>query len=121
MLTKDFTIGGERAARLDAIREVTRKFIEGRPNDRIGIIAFAGRPYVVSPMTLDHDWLLQNLERGRSGLVEDGTAIGSAIAAATKRLNDKRSKSHVLVLLPYRQNNAGIIAPNATPGAVNEL
>jgi len=59
MLTKDFTIGGEQATRLDAIREVTRKFIEGRPNDRIGIIAFAGRPYVVSPMTLDHDWLLQ--------------------------------------------------------------
>ncbi len=67
MLTKDFTIGGEQATRIDAIREVTRKFIEGRPNDRIGIIAFAGRPYVVSPMTLDHDWLLQNLERVRIG------------------------------------------------------
>ena len=58
MLTKDFTIGGQEATRVDAIREVTRKFIEERPNDRIGIIAFAGRPYVVSPMTLDHDWLL---------------------------------------------------------------
>ena len=97
MLTKDFTIGGQEATRVDAIREVTRKFIEGRPNDRIGIIAFAGRPYVVSPMTLDHDWLLQNLERVRIGLVEDGTAIGSAMAAAANRLNDKRSKSHVLV------------------------
>src|SRR6266403_2390123 len=63
MLTKDFTIGGEQATRVEAIREVTHKFIEARPNDRIGIIAFAGRPYVVSPMTLDHDWLLQNLER----------------------------------------------------------
>ena len=62
MLTKDFTIGGQEATRVDAIREVTRKFIEARPNDRIGIIAFAGRPYVVSPMTLDHDWLLQNLD-----------------------------------------------------------
>ena len=67
---------------MDAIRQVTQKFIEARPNDRIGIIAFAGRPYVVSPMTLDHDWLLQNLERVRTGLVEDGTAIGSAMAAA---------------------------------------
>ena len=65
----------ESATRIDAIREVTRKFIEGRPNDRIGIIAFAGRPYVVSPMTLDHDWLLKNLERVKIGLVEDGTAI----------------------------------------------
>src|SRR6266545_2687590 len=93
MLTKDFTIGGQEATRVDAIREVTRKFIEGRPNDRIGIIAFAGRPYVVSPTTLDHDWLLQNLDRVRIGLVEDGTAIGSAVAAAANRLNDKRSKS----------------------------
>ncbi len=82
MLTKDFTIGGDAATRIDAMREVTRKFIEARPNDRIGMIAFAGRPYVVSPMTLDHDWLLQNLERVRIGLVEDGTAIGSGIAAS---------------------------------------
>ena len=94
MLTKDFTIGGQEATRVDAIREVTRKFIEERPNDRIGIIAFAGRPYVVSPMTLDHDWLLQNLDRVRIGLVEDGTAIGSAMAAAANRLNaSSRSSS----------------------------
>src|SRR5207244_10810865 len=86
MLTKDFTIGGESATRIDAIREVTRKFIEARPNDRIGIIAFAGRPSVVSPMTLDHDWLLQNLDRVKIGLVEDGTAVGSAIAGAGNRL-----------------------------------
>src|SRR5438094_4121849 len=92
MYTKDFTIGVDRATRLDAIKEVTRKFIEGRSNDRIGIIAFAGRPYVVSPMTLDHDWLLQNLERVRIGLVEDGTAIGSAMASAANRLKEKHSK-----------------------------
>src|SRR5256885_15604820 len=121
MLTKDFTIGGEQATRLDAIRQVTQKFIEGRPNDRIGIIAFAGRPYVVSPMTLDHDWLLQNLERVRIGLVEDGTAIGSAMAAAANRLNDKRSKSHVLVLLTDGENNAGKIPPNTAAEAVEAL
>ena len=63
MLTKDFTIGGQEATRVDAIREVTRKFIEARPNDRIGIIAFAGRPYVVSPMTLDHGNRRQAEER----------------------------------------------------------
>ena len=96
MLTKDFSIGGEQATRIEAIREVTRQFIEGRPNDRIGIIAFAGHPYVISPMTLDHNWLLQNLERIRTGMVEDGTAIGSAIASAANRLNDKRSKSRVI-------------------------
>ena len=121
MLTKDFTIGGQEATRVDAIREVTRKFIEARPNDRIGIIAFAGRPYVVSPMTLDHDWLLQNLERVRIGLVEDGTAIGSAMAAAANRLNDKRAKSRVLVLLTDGENNAGKIPPNTAAEAVKAL
>ena len=121
MLIKDFTIGGEEATRLDAIREVTRKFIEGRPNDRIGIIAFAGRPYVVSPMTLDHDWLLQNLERVRIGLVEDGTAIGSAMASAANRLNDKKSKSRVIVLLTDGENNAGKISPTTAAEAVKAL
>ena len=121
MLTKDFTIGGEEATRVDAIREVTRKFIDGRPNDRIGMIAFAGRPYVVSPMTLDHDWLMQNLERVRIGLVEDGTAIGSAIAAAANRLNDKHSKSRVIVLLTDGENNAGKISPNTAAEAVKAL
>jgi Ca-activated chloride channel family protein len=121
MLTKDFTIGGEQATRIDAIREVTRKFIEGRPNDRIGIIAFAGRPYVVSPMTLDHDWLLKNLERVKIGLVEDGTAIGSGMSAAANRLNDKRSKSRVIVLLTDGENNTGKIPPNTAAEAIKAL
>ena len=98
MLTKDFSVGGDQATRLEAIREVTRQFIEGRPNDRIGIIAFAGHPYVISPMTLDHDWLLQNLERVRTGMVEDGTAIGLGIAFAANRVKDKASKSPFLCL-----------------------
>jgi Ca-activated chloride channel family protein len=121
MLTKDFKIGGEQATRIDAIREVTRNFIEARPNDRIGIIAFAGRPYVVSPMTLDHDWLLKNLERVKIGLVEDGTAIGSGMAAAANRLNDKRSKSHVLVLLTDGENNTGKIPPRTAAEALKAL
>ena len=121
MLTKDFTIGGEQATRIDAIREVTRKFIEARPNDRIGIIAFAGRPYVVSPMTLDHDWLLKNLDRVKIGLVEDGTAIGSGMSAAANRLNDKRSKSRVIVLLTDGENNTGKIPPNTAAEAIKAL
>ena len=121
MLFRDFTIGGEEASRIDTIKEVTRKFIEGRPNDRVGIIAFAGRPYVVSPMTLDHSWLLENLDRVRIGLVEDGTAIGSAMAAAANRLNDKHSKSRALVLLTDGENNAGKIPPNTAAEAVKAL
>jgi len=121
MLTKDFSIGGEQATRIEAIREVTRQFIEARPNDRIGIIAFAGHPYVISPMTLDHDWLLQNLERIRTGMVEDGTAIGSAIASAASRLSDKHSKSRVIVLLTDGENNAGKIPPTTAAEAVKAL
>lgn len=121
MLTKDFTIGGEQATRLDAVREVTQKFIEARPNDRIGMIAFGTYPYVVSPMTLDHEWLLQNLERVRIGLVEENTAIGSAMAAAGNRLNDKRSKSRAIVLLTDGDNNAGKIPPNAAAEALKAL
>jgi Ca-activated chloride channel homolog len=121
MLAKDFTIGGDEATRLDAVREVTRKFIEGRPNDRIGIIAFGTQPYVVSPMTLDHDWLLQNLERVRIGLIEGSTAIGSAMAAAGNRLTDKHSKSRAIVLLTDGENNAGKIPPNTAAEALKAL
>src|SRR2546423_10050968 len=80
MLAKDFTIGGDEATRLDAVREVTRKFIEARPNDRIGMIAFGTRPYIVSPMTLDHDWRFLNLDPVRISLAEGSTPIGSAMA-----------------------------------------
>ncbi|MGB8356309.1 MAG: VWA domain-containing protein [Chthoniobacteraceae bacterium] len=121
MLTEDYNIGGQRASRVDTIREVTRKFIEGRPNDRIGIIAFGGRPYLVSPMTLDHDWLFQNLERVKIGLVEDSTAIGSAIAAASNRLKDKESKSKVIILLTDGDNNAGKISPETAAEAAKTL
>jgi Ca-activated chloride channel family protein len=121
MLAKDFSIGGDEATRLDAVREVTRKFIEARPNDRIGIIAFGTQPYVVSPMTLDHDWLLQNLERVRIGLIEGSTAIGSAMAAAGNRLEDKDSKSRAIVLLTDGDNNAGKIPPNTAAEALKAL
>ncbi len=92
MLAEDYTIGSQRANRIEAVKKVTEEFIRQRPNDRIGIVAFAGRPYLVSPLTLDHDWLIQNLDRLQIGLVEDGTAIGSALAAAANRLKDKEAE-----------------------------
>ena len=121
MLAEDFTIGSERANRLEAVKQVTEKFIEGRPNDRIGIVAFAGRPYLVSPLTLDHDWLLQNLERLRVGLVEDGTAIGSAIASSASRLKARESKSKIIVLLTDGDNNSGKVTPETAAEAARAL
>ena len=121
MLAEDFTIGGQRANRLEAVKQVTRKFIESRPNDRIGIVCFAGRPYIVSPLTLDHDWLLQNLDRVRIGLVEDGTAIGSAIASASNRLKDREAKSKIVVLLTDGDNNSGKVTPATAAEAAKAL
>lgn len=121
MLAEDFTIGSQRANRLEAVKQVTERFIQGRPNDRIGIVAFAGRPYLVSPLTLDHDWLLQNLERISIGLVEDGTAIGSAIASSSNRLRDREAKSRIVVLLTDGDNNAGKVSPSTAAEAAKAL
>ena len=111
MVAEDYTIGSSRANRIDVVKRVTQQFIEARPNDRIGIIAFAGRPYLVSPLTLDHDWLIRNLDRVQIGLVEDGTAIGSALASAVARLKDRDSKTKIIVLLTDGANNAGKVLP----------
>ena len=121
MLAEDFKLGNDRANRLEVVKDVTKRFIEGRPNDRIGIIAFAGRPYLVSPLTLDHDWLLKNLERLRVGLVEDGTSIGSALASAANRLKDKQAKSKIIVLLTDGDENITTIPPATAAEAAKTL
>jgi Ca-activated chloride channel family protein len=121
MLAEDFTIGSQRANRLEAVRQVTQRFIEERPNDRIGLVAFAGRPYLVSPLTLDHDWLIKNLDRVQIGLVEDGTAIGSAIASGANRLKNKDSKTKLIVLLTDGDNNAGKVMPLTAAEAAKAL
>jgi Ca-activated chloride channel homolog len=122
MLAEDYVAeDGRRANRIDTVKRITRQFIEQRPADRIGILAFAGRPYLVSPLTLDHGWLLQNLDRLRIGLVEDGTAIGSALASAANRLKDSTSKTRVIVLLSDGGNNAGRVAPATAAEAASAL
>ena len=121
MLSEDFSIGSSRASRIEVVKKVTEQFIRKRPNDRIGIIAFAGRPYLVSPLTLDHDWLIQNLDRTRIGLVEDGTAIGSAIASGANRLKDKEAKTKLIVLLTDGDNNAGKVMPLTAAEAAKAL
>ena len=121
MLAEDYSIGSQRANRIEAVKKVTEDFIRQRPNDRIGIVAFAGRPYLVSPLTLDHDWLIQNLDRLEIGLVEDGTAIGSAVAAAANRLKDKEAKSKLVVLLTDGDNNAGRVTPLTATEAAKAL
>lgn len=114
MAIEDFTAGGRTVNRLTVAKNVTKQFIEGRGSDRIGLVAFAGRPYVPGPLTLDHEWLLQTLrDQVVIGLVEDGTAIGSAIGAAAKRLDSRSAdvKSKIIVLLTDGSNNSGNLTP----------
>ncbi len=121
MRARDFRLDGRAADRLEVVKAVVRRFIENRPDDRLGMVAFAGRAYLVSPLTLDHDWLLQNLERVRIGLIEDGTAVGSAIAASVNRLRAQKAKSKVVILLTDGVNNAGKVAPLTAAEAARAL
>lgn len=121
MSSLDFKRDDGPVSRLDVVKSVVKDFVGDRPNDRLAMIAFAGRPYLVSPLTLDHDWLVQNLDRVRIGAVEDGTAIGSALGAAVNRLRDQPSKSKIVILLTDGVNNAGSVRPELAAEAAKAL
>jgi Ca-activated chloride channel family protein len=121
MQALDFQINHQRVNRIEVVKSVVSKFIDQRPDDRIGVIAFAGAPYLISPITLDHDWLQQNLERVTVGGADDGTAIGSAIAAGVNRLRLTPAKSKVLILLTDGVNNTGKISPLAAAEAAKAM
>ncbi len=111
MATEDFSLLGQRYNRLDISKKVVEEFIDGREHDRIGLIAFAGLAYTVSPLTKDYHWLKENLKRVDFGLIKDGTAIGSATASAVIRLKESDAKSKVIILLTDGVNNEGMIDP----------
>ena len=121
MQALDFTLHGNPADRLDVVKSVVSQFIDARPNDRIGLVAFAGKPYMVSPLTLDHDWLRKRLEALSIGMVEDGTAIGSAIGAGINLLREKDAKSRIMILLTDGMNNAGKVPPLVAAEAAETL
>lgn len=111
MLIEDFFIGGSPVNRITAAKRVMRDFIRERDNDRVGIVAFAGAPYQPCPLTLDHEWLESNLDRVQTGIMEDGTAIGSGLAAAARRLEKETVPSKVIILLTDGSNNSGKLSP----------
>ncbi len=121
MQALDFLVDHSRVNRIAVVKSVVSQFIDERPNDRIGLIAFAAAPYIVSPLTLDHDWLQQNLDRVNVGVQDDGTAIGSAIAAAVNHLRTTTGKSKVVILLTDGVNNSGTISPLAAAEAAGAL
>jgi Ca-activated chloride channel family protein len=121
MLAEDFTLGEGRASRLDAVKAVVKEFVGARPEDRVGLVLFAARPYTQCPLTLDHGWLLQNLDRAKVGMIEDGTAIGSGLASAVNRLRASPAKGRFVVLLTDGQSNAGRITPQTAAEAAAAL
>lgn len=122
MMAEDFELNRQRINRLEIARRVLQEFIDKRTADRIGLVAFARRPYIASPLTLDHDFLLQNLERLTFATPEeDGTAIGSALAAAINRLREVKSKSRIVILMTDGQNNAGKVPPLTAAEAAQAL
>ena len=111
MLARDF-----RPDRITAAKEVAGSFIADRYGDRIGLVAFAGEAFTQSPLTTDQGTLQTLLARIRSGLIEDGTAIGNGLATAINRLRESDAKSKVVILLTDGENNAGQIAPLTAAG-----
>src|SRR5579859_7610422 len=113
MMALDMSGPQERLSRFDSAAEVLEDFIGKRPSDRLGLIVFSAVPYLASPLTLNHDWLIENLHRLHVGLIRDlGTAIGDAAAAGAKRLKEIRdSKSRIMIVLTDGDNNRGEIDP----------
>jgi Ca-activated chloride channel homolog len=98
--------------RMEAAKNVAIDFVNNRPSDRIGVVIFAGESFTQCPLTTDHYVLINQIKQIRSGLLEDGTAIGSGLATGVERLKNSKSKSKVIILLTDGVNNGGLIDPS---------
>lgn len=106
MLARDFT-----PDRISAAKDIAIEFIAQRPNDRMGIVVFAGESFTQCPLTTDRATLINLMKEVETGLIEDGTAIGNGLATAIARLKDSHAKSRVIILLTDGVNNRGEISP----------
>jgi Ca-activated chloride channel family protein len=113
MLAEDF----QPQNRMEVAKEKLKQFILNRPNDRIGIVAFSGEALTQVPLTVDPPVLLAATDNLQPGMLEDGTAIGTAIATAANRLRDAPGRSRVMILLTDGENNRGAIDPRTAAQA----
>ena len=97
--------------RLEAAKRVAAEFVNNRPNDNVALVAFSGQSFTQCPLTINHAELINLMTGLKSGMIEDGTAIGSGLATAINRLRDSQAKSKVIILLTDGSNNRGEIAP----------
>jgi Ca-activated chloride channel family protein len=106
MLAQDFDPN-----RIEAAKKVGAQFINNRPTDRIGLVVFSGQSFTQCPLTTDHAVVINQLKDLKSGMIEDGTAIGLGLATAINRLKESKAKSRVIILLTDGVNNMGEIDP----------
>lgn len=99
--------------RLEAAKKVASKFIDGRQNDRIGLVVFAGEAFTQTPLTIDHQVLQRQLASIRNGDIKDGTALGDGLATAINRIKDSKAASKVIILLTDGVNNQGSVDPQS--------
>lgn len=111
MLAEDF-----RPNRVEAAKKVASDFIDGRENDRIGLVVFSGESFTQCPVTIDHQVVKNLLKEIKPGMIEDGTAIGMGLATAVSRLKESKAKSRVIILLTDGVNNRGFIDPMTAAG-----
>jgi len=112
MISEDFEVRGERVNRFNMARTVLKGFIDQRPNDRIGLVLFASQAFIATPLTLDHDFLQENLDRLEIGTIDqNATAIGDGLGTAVNRLRDLKAKSKIVILMTDGQNNSGKLDP----------
>ena len=108
MLAEDF-----KPNRLESAKKVAADFIEGRKNDRMGLVVFSGEAFTQVPLTIDHNVLLKQLSTLKDGMMKDGTALGDGLATAINRIKDSEAKSKVIILLTDGINNQGAVDPQS--------
>ena len=119
-----FVLNGQQSSRFLIAKDTLTRFVGKRPNDRLGLVIFAAKAFVVVPPTLDHDFLLSNLDRMQlqmEGFDNRSTAIGSALTTSLNRLRDLKSKSKIVILITDGENNAGKVPPLTAAEAAQAL
>ncbi len=122
MVSEDFVVNGHRVNRFNMARSILEGFIDKRPNDRIGLVLFATQAYIGTPLTLDHDFLIEDLNRLNIGAINpNATAIGDGLTTALNQLRAVQAKSKIVVLMTDGQNNSGNIDPLTAAQAARAL
>lgn len=119
-----FVLDGQQASRFAIAKDTLKRFIDRRPNDRLGLVIFATHAFVAVPPTLDHDFLLSDLDRinvDMEGFDNRSTAIGSALSTSLNRLRDLKAKSKIVILMTDGENNAGKVPPLTAAEAAKAL